>query len=89
MIGTSCRVRDQRNRLVVAIQCGGAPGLRHLIRIGGPDHVDPRGSRRQRSEMFNRLVRRAVLPQPDRVVGEEVDHRELHQPPRDGSAGFA
>ena len=54
------------------------PGLGDLVGVGGADHVEP-GDGAQRGELLDRLVGRAVLAEADRVVGEDVDHRQLHQ----------
>ena len=37
------------------------------------------GRRPQRRELLDRLMRRAVLAEPDRVVREDPDRRDLHQ----------
>ena len=50
----------------------------HFIGVGGAEH-DKSGDRPQRCELLDRLVRRAVLADADRVVGEDVDHRQLHE----------
>ena len=67
---------DQRDRVVGALDRD-PPGLGGLVGVGGPDHVEVR-HRPQRGQLLDRLVGRAVLAEPDRVVGEEVDHRQLH-----------
>jgi hypothetical protein len=50
------------------------PGLGGLHRVGGAEdqHV---GRGAQHGEVFDRLVRRAVLAQPDAVMGHHVLHR--------------
>ena len=49
-----------------------------LVGVAGADHVEV-GDRPQRGELLDRLMGRAVLAEPDRVVAEPVDHRQLHQ----------
>ena len=44
----------------------------------GRDHHQAR-HRPERGQMLHRLVRRPVLPHADGVVGEDVDHRQLHE----------
>ena len=44
----------------------------------GPEHEEP-GHRAQRRELLDRLVRRAVLADADRVVREDVHDGDLHQ----------
>jgi hypothetical protein len=68
---------DQRHRVVGAVDRE-PPGLGGLVRVGGTDHVEM-GDRPQRGQLLDRLVGRPVLAEADRVVGEEVDHRQLHQ----------
>ena len=68
---------DQGDRLVAAVDRH-PPGLGDLVGVGGADHVEA-GDRPQRGELLDRLVGRAVLAEADRVVGEDVDHRQLHQ----------
>ena len=53
------------------------PGLDHLVGIAGPQH-DQSGNGPQRRELLDRLVRRAVLADADRIVREDIDHRDLH-----------
>ncbi len=54
------------------------PCLGGLVGVAGAqrDHV---GDHAQRDHVLDRLVRRAVLAEADRVVGEHVGHRQLHQ----------
>ena len=54
------------------------PGRNRLARVGRPPHVEVR-DRAQRGELFDRLVRRSVLADEDRVVREDVDDRLRHQ----------
>ena len=48
------------------------PGLDALVGVGGPDDGQP-GHRPERGQVLDRLVGRAVLAHPDRVVRPEVD----------------
>ena len=57
---------------------GHPPRLGDLVRVARTDHVET-GDRAQSREVLDRLVGGAVLAEPDGVVGEDVDHRELHQ----------
>ena len=52
------------------------PRLNHFIRIGGPDHNHPR-HRAERSEMLNWLMSGTIFTDADRIVRENVKHREL------------
>ena len=54
------------------------PGLRRFIGVSGSKHNKPR-DRAQRCELLDGLMRRAVLADTDRIVREDVDHRQLHQ----------
>ena len=51
---------------------------RGLVGVGRADHVELR-HRPQPGELLDRLVRRAVLAEPDRVVRVDEDRRQLHQ----------
>ena len=55
-----------------------APGFDDLVGVGGPQR-DQAGNAAQRDELLDRLVRRAVLPDADRIMREDVDDRQLHQ----------
>ena len=55
-----------------------APRLDRLVRVAGPDRDEAR-HRPQRRELLDGLVRRPVLAEPDRVVGEDPDRGDLHQ----------
>ena len=55
-----------------------APGLGDLVRVRRAEH-EQSGHRPQRRELLDRLVRRAVLADADRVVREDVDDGDLHQ----------
>ena len=77
MIGTSWRVSTSATGRGCRLHRH-PPGLGDLVRVAGPDHVEA-GHRPQRGELLDRLVGRPVLAEPDRVVGEDVDHRQLHQ----------
>ena len=63
------------------------PRVDRLVGVGGPDHVQA-GDRPQRGELLDRLVRRAVLADADRVVGEHEADLRLGQRRRAGSAGL-
>ena len=54
-----------------------APCQGGLVRTRRADHVQVRGGAQMR-ELLDRLVRRAVLAQPDRIVGEHDDRRQVH-----------
>ena len=49
------------------------PALDRLDRVARAKDVEIR-HRAQRGQMFDRLMRRAVLPESDRVMGHHVDH---------------
>ena len=55
-----------------------AIGLRHLVGIGRTEHADS-GDRAGAGELLDRLVRRAILAEADRVVREDVDDPEVAQ----------
>ena len=67
----------QRHRLVPD-RHEHAPRLDDLVGVAGP-HVDHAGHGADRGEVLDRLVGRPVLAHADRVVGVDVDQRELHQ----------
>ena len=54
-----------------------APSFGHFVRVRRPQHNQPRNAA-QRDQLLDRLVGRAVLPDPDRIMGEHVDNRKLH-----------
>ena len=76
---------QQRQRLAGQHQQAGTvgaadrqlPALRRLHRVGGAIHVQVR-HRPQAGEMLDRLVRRAILAQADRIVRQHVDHPLAH-----------
>ena len=68
--------KDEDCRLVMELH-DDFPGLDHLVGIGGAEH-DEAGDRPQRGQLLDRLMRRTVLAHADRVVSEDVDHRDLH-----------
>ena len=47
-----------------------APRLDNLVGVGRPQR-DEAGDRAQRDELLDRLMRRTVLPEADRIVGED------------------
>ena len=53
------------------------PCEKRLVRVGGPDHLDIR-HRPDRRQVLDRLVGRAVLADPERVVGPDEDRGDLH-----------
>ena len=54
------------------------PRFGHLVCVGRADHYEA-GDGSQRGEVLDGLVGGAVLAHADRVVGEDVDDRDLHQ----------
>src|SRR6266545_3156179 len=70
--------RQHERHWSVAMRNRRAPRLHDFRRIGGADdsHV---GDRAQRGELLDRLMRRSVFAQADRVVREHVDGREMRQ----------
>ena len=74
--GQLLAAEDQGHRAVVHAQ-GLAPGLGGFRGIGGTDHRQV-GDGAQGRQMLHRLMGGAVLPHGDAVVGEDVDHRQLH-----------
>ena len=80
------RAVDNRQRLPRQGQChrpvgaghGRRPRLGRLVRVGRPDHRQVRNGT-QGHQVLHGLVRRAVLPEPNRIVGEHVRDRLLHQ----------
>ncbi len=69
--------QDERGRLLPQAH-DHPPRLHDLARVTGTDHQQA-GDGPQRGELLDRLVRRPVLPDPDGVMGEHVDDRQLHQ----------
>ena len=64
-----------------------APGLGHLVGIARTQD-DQTGNRPQRGQLFDRLVRRPILADANRVVGKDVDRRNLHKGAQtDGGSG--
>ena len=74
---------DQRGRPVLQLQ-DAAIGFGHLVGVGRPDH-DHAGDRPQRHQLLDRLVRRSVLADADRIMRPDVQHRQVHQRRRAGS----
>ena len=68
---------NQRDRLM-AQRRDHAPDFDGLVGVGGPER-DESGDRAQRRQLLDRLVRRAVFADADRIVREDVDDRNLHQ----------
>ncbi len=69
--------QHQRHRLVPD-RHDHPPGLDDLVGVAGP-HVDHAGHGADRGEVLDRLVGGPVLADADRVVGVDVDQRQLHQ----------
>ena len=63
--------QDQRRRLVAKLE-DDAPRLGDLVGVARADRQEAR-DRAQRQNLLDRLVRRAVLADADRVVREDVD----------------
>ena len=57
------------------------PAFGGLHRVGGAEHVEV-GDRAQGRHMFDRLVGRAILADPDAIVRHHVDHAGAHQGPQ-------
>ena len=76
-VGRACRRQDQRDWLVVQLH-DDLPGLRHFVGVGRAQHDQP-GNRPQRGKLLDRLVRRPVFADADRIVRENVDHRHFHE----------
>ena len=76
-VGSACRVRIKADRLVAQLH-DHAPGFDHLVGVGRAQR-DQAGDGAQRGEMLDRLVRRPVFADADRVVREDVDDRDLHE----------
>ena len=55
-----------------------APRLDDLVGVGRAER-DESGDAAQRKELLDRLVGRSILAHADRVVGEDIDDRKLHQ----------
>ena len=54
-----------------------APGLDDLIGVSRPQR-DEAGDSAQRDELLDRLVRRTVLPEADRIMREDEQRVDLH-----------
>ena len=68
--------REHDDRGTIAPLHHHAVGLGHLVGIARTEHREA-GHRAGAGKLLDRLVRGAVLTEPDRVVGEHVDHAEL------------
>ena len=55
-----------------------APRFGDLVGVGRPQR-DQAGDAAQREKLLDRLMRRPVLADADRIVREDVDDRNLHQ----------
>ncbi len=58
--------------------CDDAPRFDGLIGIGGTEG-DETGDRAQRCKLLDRLMRRAIFADADRIVREDVNDGNLHQ----------
>ena len=80
------RAVEGRQRLAAQHQTGrlmlepddDAPRFDDFVGVGRAER-DESGDAAQREELLDRLVRRSVLAHADRVVGEDIDDRKLHQ----------
>ena len=72
----------ERDRAVLALERD-LPGADRLVRVGGPDEPEVR-DRAQRRVVLDRLVRRPVLAEPDRVVRPDADDRDAATAPTAG-----
>ena len=54
------------------------PGFDDFIRIRGAEEIQLRHGAQMR-QLLNRLMRRAVFPQANRIVGVNKDDRYFHQ----------
>ena len=77
MIGRPWRLSTSAHGPVVLLERE-LPRQRRLVGVGRAHHVHVRRGA-QVGQLLDRLVGRAVLAQADRVVGEDVDHRQVHQ----------
>ncbi len=68
--------QDQAGGLVFQLQ-DGTPALRYFIGVAGPQRDQPRHSA-QSGKLFNGLMGWSILADTDRVVREDVQHRQLH-----------
>ena len=70
--------KEQRGRPIVAPQRAASQANRSLHRVARPPdfHI---GNEAQARRVLYRLVRGAVLAEPDRVVRKHVDHPHAHQ----------
>ncbi len=67
----------QRDRAAGPLE-GDPPGHGRLVRVGRP-HVPEVRDRSQRHVVLDRLMRRAVLAEADRVVRPDPERRQAHQ----------
>jgi hypothetical protein len=77
MVGRFCRLSASA---VGRSVCSSAPRHAQAVSLAsaGRDHVEAVDGA-QRGQVLDRLVRRAVLAEADRVVRPHVDDRQLHQ----------
>ena len=75
--GTACRVSARIDGVPLAVQRQ-LPALGRLDGVGRAEHVEV-GHGPQRRQMLDRLMRGAVLAEPDRVVRHHVDDALAHQ----------
>ena len=76
-MGSGLPCQHQSDRLVPQPH-DHAPRFDDLVGIGRPKRDEP-GNRAQRRELLDRLMRRAVLADANRVVREDVDRRHFHE----------
>ena len=69
---------QRHDRGVLAVLERREPALGGLDPVGGAEHQEPR-DRPQGRELLDRLVRRPVLAEPDRIVRADQDHALVHQ----------
>ena len=73
-----CLARQHDAGRLVAHRQHRPPGLGHLVGVGGAEHEQAR-DRAQADQLLDRLVGGPILADADRIVGEDVDDRQLHQ----------
>ncbi len=54
------------------------PSFGDLVGVGRTQYDEP-GNAAQPDHLLDRLMRRAVFADPDRIVGKDIDDRQLHQ----------
>ena len=69
--------QDQQRRLMPQLH-DDPPGFDDFVGICRSEHNEI-GNRPERRELLNGLMGRAVFAQTDRIMGEDVDDRDLHE----------